>query len=304
MFDDTIVSLSIEVSDIGVRPCYCTKLAMNQHKPCYCTKLALNQHKLLFQEEVLHRVENNDAPSIIPSKGVTARWPPANTSAQREDTSLNQNRDKVSTLPSIENRTQNQVSTTVPSTVKQQTVDPMPQPPPQFQAPLQEVQPQQPSKPQPVQEPSPSHPQSNGDVRSNAYNDAPVTNKTNQGHLENDHGFDVTPNASSKPSETSETAVQNNVADADAAFDNTTPSIGMVYEVDGMEYQILPEHGLCARALYDYQAADDTEITFDPEEIITNIDQIDAGWWQGVGPDGTFGLFPANYVELINHSGV
>ncbi|XP_069177914.1 drebrin-like protein [Procambarus clarkii] len=74
----------------------------------------------------------------------------------------------------------------------------------------------------------------------------------------------------------------------------------MVYEVDGMEYQILPEHGLCARALYDYQAADDTEITFDPAEIITNIDQIDEGWWQGVGPDGMFGLFPANYVELIN----
>jgi hypothetical protein len=25
----------------------------------------------------------------------------------------------------------------------------------------------------------------------------------------------------------------------------------------------------------------------------------DLGWWQGVGPDGTYGLFPANYVELI-----
>lgn len=58
--------------------------------------------------------------------------------------------------------------------------------------------------------------------------------------------------------------------------------------------------GLRARALYDYQAADPTEITFDPGDIITNIDQIDEGWWQGLGPDGTFGLFPANYVELIN----
>ncbi|KAK3861266.1 hypothetical protein Pcinc_032737 [Petrolisthes cinctipes] len=82
----------------------------------------------------------------------------------------------------------------------------------------------------------------------------------------------------------------------------STPSIGMLYEVDGVEYQILPEHGLCARALYDYQAADDTEITFDPSEIITNIDQIDEGWWQGVGPDGMYGLFPANYVELINQA--
>ncbi|XP_044735243.1 drebrin-like protein B [Chrysoperla carnea] len=70
--------------------------------------------------------------------------------------------------------------------------------------------------------------------------------------------------------------------------------------VDEMVYQDLGDDlGLRARALYDYQAADDTEITFDPGDIITHIDQIDEGWWQGLGPDGTFGLFPANYVELI-----
>ena len=57
--------------------------------------------------------------------------------------------------------------------------------------------------------------------------------------------------------------------------------------------------GLCARALYDYQAADDTEISFDPENIITNIEMIDEGWWRGYGPDGHFGMFPANYVELL-----
>lgn len=48
-----------------------------------------------------------------------------------------------------------------------------------------------------------------------------------------------------------------------------------------------------------FVSADDTEITFDPGDIITNIDQVDEGWWQGLGPDGTYGLFPANYVELI-----
>ncbi|CAN9513405.1 unnamed protein product [Ophioblennius macclurei] len=57
--------------------------------------------------------------------------------------------------------------------------------------------------------------------------------------------------------------------------------------------------GTCARALYDYQAADDTEISFDPDEIITGIEMIDEGWWRGYGPDGHFGMFPANYVELI-----
>nr|XP_054766456.1 drebrin-like protein A isoform X1 [Lytechinus pictus] len=59
------------------------------------------------------------------------------------------------------------------------------------------------------------------------------------------------------------------------------------------------DQGMRARALYDYQAEDDTEITFDPDDIITQIEQIDDGWWRGMAPSGHSGLFPANYVELI-----
>ncbi|XP_055775732.1 drebrin-like b isoform X3 [Salvelinus fontinalis] len=59
------------------------------------------------------------------------------------------------------------------------------------------------------------------------------------------------------------------------------------------------DQGVCARALYDYQAADDTEISFDPDDIITGIEMIDEGWWRGYSPDGHFGMFPANYVEVI-----
>lgn len=45
---------------------------------------------------------------------------------------------------------------------------------------------------------------------------------------------------------------------------------------------------------------DDTEISFDVDEYITNIEQIDEGWWRGTRQlDGSTGLFPANYVELI-----
>ncbi|XP_075895163.1 drebrin-like b isoform X3 [Nelusetta ayraudi] len=69
-----------------------------------------------------------------------------------------------------------------------------------------------------------------------------------------------------------------------------------LYEVPADE---TPDRGTCARALYDYQAADDTEISFDPDEIITGIEMIDEGWWRGYSPDGHFGMFPANYVELI-----
>ncbi|XP_041756946.1 drebrin-like protein B isoform X2 [Coregonus clupeaformis] len=59
------------------------------------------------------------------------------------------------------------------------------------------------------------------------------------------------------------------------------------------------DRGVCARALYDYQAADDTEISFDPDDIITGIEMIDEGWWRGYSPDGHFGMFPANYVEVF-----
>uniref|UniRef100_A0A3Q3EY69 Drebrin-like b n=1 Tax=Kryptolebias marmoratus TaxID=37003 RepID=A0A3Q3EY69_KRYMA len=59
------------------------------------------------------------------------------------------------------------------------------------------------------------------------------------------------------------------------------------------------DKGICARALYDYEAADDTEISFDPDDLITGIEMIDDGWWRGFGPNGHFGMFPANYVELI-----
>lgn len=45
---------------------------------------------------------------------------------------------------------------------------------------------------------------------------------------------------------------------------------------------------------------DDTEISFDVDEIIIDIEQIDEGWWRGTRQlDGSNGLFPANYVELI-----
>jgi len=55
----------------------------------------------------------------------------------------------------------------------------------------------------------------------------------------------------------------------------------------------------CGRVIRDF-LADDTEISFDPGDLITNIEKVDEGWWQGLAPDGiTYGLFPANYVELV-----
>lgn len=66
--------------------------------------------------------------------------------------------------------------------------------------------------------------------------------------------------------------------------------------VDSTYAEYTDDLGITAMALYDYQAAGDDEISFDPDDIITNIEMIDDGWWRGVCK-GSYGLFPANYVE-------
>uniref|UniRef100_A0A4W4FWH0 SH3 domain-containing protein n=1 Tax=Electrophorus electricus TaxID=8005 RepID=A0A4W4FWH0_ELEEL len=67
--------------------------------------------------------------------------------------------------------------------------------------------------------------------------------------------------------------------------------------IDSPSYEYGEDLGVTAVALYDYQAAGDDEISFDPDDIITNIEMIDEGWWRGVCR-GAYGLFPANYVEV------
>ncbi|XP_073822542.1 cortactin [Musca autumnalis] len=58
-----------------------------------------------------------------------------------------------------------------------------------------------------------------------------------------------------------------------------------------------------AIALYDYQANDDDEISFDPDDVITHIEMIDEGWWRGLCKN-RYGLFPANYVQVVNNKEV
>ena len=42
---------------------------------------------------------------------------------------------------------------------------------------------------------------------------------------------------------------------------------------------------------------DATEISFDPGDVITDIEKIDNGWWRGTAPNGHYGMFPSNYVQ-------
>ncbi|CAL9682861.1 unnamed protein product [Knipowitschia caucasica] len=69
-----------------------------------------------------------------------------------------------------------------------------------------------------------------------------------------------------------------------------------ISEDDG-DYEDLT-YGLKAKAIYDYQGEADDEISFNPDDIITNVEQVDEGWWKGLC-HGRVGLFPAAYVELM-----
>ena len=44
----------------------------------------------------------------------------------------------------------------------------------------------------------------------------------------------------------------------------------------------------------------DDEISFDPGDVIQEIEMVDEGWWKGRATNGHYGLFPANYVEVIS----
>ncbi|XP_048861878.1 nebulin-like isoform X4 [Brienomyrus brachyistius] len=66
----------------------------------------------------------------------------------------------------------------------------------------------------------------------------------------------------------------------------------------------VPSHpsttGKTVRALYDYTAADNDEVSFKDGDVIVNVQSIDEGWMYGtVQRTGKTGMLPANYVEAI-----
>ncbi|KAH8091661.1 SH3 domain-containing protein [Cristinia sonorae] len=58
------------------------------------------------------------------------------------------------------------------------------------------------------------------------------------------------------------------------------------------------DEGVVAIALYQYDAAEDNEISFHEGDRITEITAESDDWWMGKDKHGNVGLFPANYVEI------
>jgi hypothetical protein len=54
---------------------------------------------------------------------------------------------------------------------------------------------------------------------------------------------------------------------------------------------------------YDYEKAEDNEIELREGEYVTNIEMVDEDWWMGQNSQGETGLFPSNYVELVEDDG-
>ncbi|KAJ2848854.1 actin binding protein, partial [Coemansia erecta] len=53
-----------------------------------------------------------------------------------------------------------------------------------------------------------------------------------------------------------------------------------------------------ATAVFDYEAAEEGELSFGEGERITHVEFPSEDWWGGINERGEYGLFPANYVEL------
>lgn len=58
--------------------------------------------------------------------------------------------------------------------------------------------------------------------------------------------------------------------------------------------------GLRAVVQFDYEKAEDNEVELREGEYVTDIEMVDKDWWLGVNTRGERGLFPGNYVELVD----
>ncbi|KAF7237177.1 1-phosphatidylinositol 4,5-bisphosphate phosphodiesterase gamma-1 [Varanus komodoensis] len=81
---------------------------------------------------------------------------------------------------------------------------------------------------------------------------------------------------------------------------------GALYEVRTPHFYVeankMPMARCTVKALYDYKAQREDELSFCKQAIIHNVDKQDGGWWRGDYGGKKQLWFPANYVEEIMNS--
>ncbi|XP_028137591.1 LIM and SH3 domain protein F42H10.3 isoform X2 [Diabrotica virgifera virgifera] len=76
--------------------------------------------------------------------------------------------------------------------------------------------------------------------------------------------------------------------------------IGSVHDMDPVNHNY-GSLGRVYRAMYDYEAQDIDEVSFQDGDLIVNVQSIDGGWMTGeVQRTGQVGMLPANYVQMVN----
>uniref|UniRef100_A0A7N9ANE7 1-phosphatidylinositol 4,5-bisphosphate phosphodiesterase gamma n=1 Tax=Mastacembelus armatus TaxID=205130 RepID=A0A7N9ANE7_9TELE len=84
------------------------------------------------------------------------------------------------------------------------------------------------------------------------------------------------------------------------------PDYGSLYEGRNPGFYVeanqMPSLKCTVKAMYEYKAQRDDELSFTKNAIITNVDKQEGGWWKGDCGGKKQLWFPANYVEEISPS--
>ncbi|KAG7323805.1 hypothetical protein KOW79_013507 [Hemibagrus wyckioides] len=84
------------------------------------------------------------------------------------------------------------------------------------------------------------------------------------------------------------------------------PDYGSLYEGRNPGFYVeanqMPTFKCTVRAMFEYKAQRDDELSFSKNAIIQNVDKQEGGWWKGDYGGKKQLWFPANYVEEISHT--
>jgi hypothetical protein len=96
-------------------------------------------------------------------------------------------------------------------------------------------------------------------------------------------------------------SLQEAVPDEKDLEDDTHHDIGRAAAEATVEPTVGEQSAAGIRAIvqFDYEKAEDNEIDLLEGEVVTEIEMVDKDWWLGVNVRGERGLFPGNYVEIV-----